>query len=229
MYNVFGSEDSVDCDVMVFVDVIGSVAESKLELAKYADLIQPLYDKPVNVNLAIVSDGIVTEVFKGTPDEVNNSLFSTYHLHKQIHPRMVLRFVPRNPGIKALRSMRAILSFISRTQYRGPVKTALVGTATDKYELLRDIRLAHISDLGHKNTNLIDFYKMLAFQMGQSFLLNFGIEAYTKKAIAQHCPELEPFLLRTPGYDPNDLDIFKNTWLQSFDPSKIPEYEELRK
>lgn len=229
IYNIFGSADSIDCDVMVFVDAIGSVADSKRIIDECISLLQPSFSKKVNVNLAIASEGIIQEVFKGTADEVNNSLFSTYHLHEQAHPRIVNKFVPRDPGIKALRAMRALLSFISRTQYRGPVKKALVGTATDKYELLREIKFSHITDLGHKNTNFADFYKTLAFQMGQSFLLNVGIEAYTKQAIAQQCPELEQFLLRNNGADPRVLDAFKDTWLSSFNPSSIPEYEELRK
>lgn len=229
IYNIFGSADSIDCDVMVFVDTIGNVADSKQVIEQCTNVIQPLYSKKVNVNLAIAADGIIKEVFKGTADEVNNSLFTTYHLHEQVHPRLVTRFVPRNPGIKALRAMRALLSFISRTQYRTPVKAALVGTATDKHELLKVIKFSHIADLGHKNISTTDFHKTLAFQMGQSFLLNIGIEAYTKQAIANHCPDLAPFLFRESGADPAVLDNFKDVWLTSFDPKSIPEYEELRK
>lgn len=228
-YHVFGSADSQDCDIMVFVDAIGSVAETRVQLAEYKTLLQPAHDKIVNINLAIVRDGIVTEVFKGTADEVNNSLIDTYAFHNQTSPLIITSRLKRDSGIKALRAMRGILSFISRTQYRGPIKQALAGTATDKHGLLKAIEFKYISDLGHKNTNLVDFYKTLAFQMGQSFLLNQGIEAYTKSDIGMRITDLAPFLNRIDGADVFILDNFKDVWLASFDPTQIPEYEELRR
>lgn len=229
IYNIFGSADSKDCDIMVFVNAIGSVAENKLIVARHTEVLQSLYDKQVNVNLAVVNNEIISEVFKGTPDEVNNSLIETYSLHQQKFPPQVTRRVERHAGIKALRSMRAILSFISRTEHRELVKQALSGTATDKHKALSAIQLGAIKELGNKNTDLIDFHKTVAFQVGQSYLLNIGIEVYTKSDIAFQFPELLPFLKRTGDGDPLILDRTKDLWLNSFAPENIPVYEELRK
>lgn len=229
IYNIFGSRDSRDCDIMVFVNTIGSVAESKRVVEECVNALQPLYAKKVNVNLAIIIGGYVAEVFKGTPDEVNNSVYYTYRYHEQAHPLKITGPVVRDPGIKALRSMRAILSFISRTSYREEVKVALNGTASDKHAFLSKLSFKTIVDLGHKNTDLIDFYKMVAFQIGQSYLLNVNTEVYTKYDIGATLPDLKPFLMRTGSGDVNDLDQIKDLWLGSFNPKLIPEYEALRK
>lgn len=228
MYNIFGSEDSVDCDVMFFVPAIGSVAESKALIATLSEELQKTQEKKVNGNLAVVSNGAVIEVFKGTADEVNNSLLTTYDYHHQEFPSQVMQHLPRDAGMKSLRSMRAILSFMSRTMYRGPIKAALTGSAVDKHSLLKEIVLALKLDLGHKNITQVDFYKMAAFQMGQSYLLNTGVEVYTKQAIASNCESLRPYLERRES-DSAAIDAFKTLWLESFDPNMIPQYEELRK
>ena len=228
IYQIFGSEDSRDCDIIVFVASIGSVAESRVTIESLRCQLQPFFNKDVNVNLAITVDGSLTEVFKGTPDEVNNSLYATYHLHKQAHPQQITKRLPRDTGLKALRSMRAVLSFMSRTRHRAQIKDALSGTAIQKHRLLGDIKFDGITDLGNKNSDMIDFHKMAAFQMGQSMLLNNGIEVYTKADIALHKPALAEFLSRRPDQI-NKLDDFKELWLRSFDPSNIPEYESLRR
>ncbi len=227
MYYVFGSKDSQDVDLIVLVDSIGLVAECRDKIKQLEAEYQPLFDREVNINLAVIRDGVVVDVFKGTPDEVNNSVATTYDLHPQSHPLHITRLLPRDSGVKALRSMRAILSFMSRTCWRMDIKAALSGTAIDKYALLEVIRFDTILDLGRKNTALIDFYKMLAFQMGQSYLLNTGIEVYTKSDIGRHLPALAPFLGRSRA-DPAILNDFKATWLGSFDPKSIPQHEELR-
>ncbi len=228
MYYVFGSHDSLDVDMVVLVDSIGSVAECRAQAKYWEAAKQPLFDRKVNINLAVMRDGVLVDVFKGTPDEVNNSILVTYALHNQAHPLHITRALPRDAGVKALRAMRAILSFMSRTCWRMSIKQALPGSAQAKHGLLEVIRVDHITDLRHKNTSLIDFYKTLAFQMGQSYLLNSGIEVYTKSDIGSHLPELAPFLSRTVGADPVVLDTFKVKWLGSFDPKAIPQFEQLR-
>lgn len=229
IYYIFGSSDSVDCDIMVIVDAIGTIAESKVAMEQYASVLQPHYDRKININLAVIQDGIIADVFKGSVDECNNSVLHTYNLHPQTHSLQITRTLPRDPGLKALRSMRAILSFISRTQYRDIVKQALIGNAINKHCALNDIQLSTITEFGRKNINTVDFYKMLAFQMGQSYLLNQDVEVYTKDDISQHLPVLKTYLYRIPHQNPIILDNFKTGWLRSFDPATIPQHEELRK
>lgn len=229
-YNVFGSEDSKDVDIMMFVCKIGNVAESKAKIEKYAAELQPLYDRKVNINFAVVNDGIVTDVFKGTPDEVNNSLFYTCKLHDQKYPMPVTQWVWRDPMLKSLRVMRILLSFISRTSHRNDVKRALAGTAKDKYTLLWYINFNEIMDLGDKNISLVDFRKAVAFQLGQAYLLNNDIEVYTKASLIGFIPALAPFLNREDTSDCGQiLDERRLRWLDSFNPEECPQFEELRK
>src|SRR5690606_25999473 len=124
----------------------------------------------------------------------------------QKHPLLITKWAERNSDIKSLRAMRAILSFMSRTQYRSLIKAALLGSATDKYELLKTIDFKSIKDLGNKKADLVDFYKTVAFQMGQSYMLNYGVELYTKDSIGMYLPKLQPFLKRIVGTDLGILD-----------------------
>jgi hypothetical protein len=203
------------------------VQENRELIHQFETTLQPFYSKKLNVNIASLRDGVVREVFKGTADEANNSLFSTYALHEQRFDQQIERAVPRDPGIKNLRAMRSILSLMSRTQYRMPIKNALRDSAVEKHSLLKEIRIDCISDIGHKNIEFSDFLKSLAFQMGQSYLLNTGIEVYTKRDIAEFIPYLRPILERRT-LDSRPLDEIRQTWLNSFDPATIPQYEDLR-
>ena len=67
---IHGSENSTDLDVIYVVDELPSLQECKTFCS----------DKDENRNLITVENGIVTSVYKGTPDEVNNSLLRTYNL-----------------------------------------------------------------------------------------------------------------------------------------------------
>lgn len=223
MHIVFGSQDSIDTDVMLFVDRIGTVSEANQTIEGCVLLSD---GKRLNVNLAVVADGIIVDVFKGTADEANNSVLQTYRLHDQVHQCPIVKMLPRDAGIKNLRAMRAICSFISRTEMRAQVKTALKGSAVDKYNFLLGCELDSIVDLGSKNSNLVDFHKMLAFQMGQAYLLNKSIEVYTKQDIAAQLEELRPALERSGVVQ---FDQFKKQWLSSFDPKSIPQFEVLKK
>lgn len=234
---VFGSEDSRDYDILYLIpkDITREdckpyfqIDASKKLCAEVAlDLITKGYyvDKPLNVNLAVLEDGVLTYVFKGPVCEVNNSVLATYQLHKQMFPLEITRSLPRNIGLKNLRAMRTMLSFISRTQYRSMVKEALNGSAVTKAEMLAIINFGYITKLGHKNTTLVDLYKTNAFQMGQCMALNEGVELYTKSAIADRYPQLRDALNRKSAHDPQILEEFKHQWLKSFDPTTIPQYE----
>lgn len=226
MHYVFGSADSRDFDVLVIVDKLGMVAENKAACKIQEDLLATIYqDKPLNVNIATQAGGQLTGVFKGTIDEVNNSIIDTYMLHTQPYQLQIAKRMIRDRGIKALRAMRILLSFMSRCQHRAIVKEALNGTAVDKHRVLSQIDLAEVVELGNKNTNLIDFHKTIAFQMGQSCALNCSnLELYTKQSIGLHFPVLAPFLSRESG-DQAMLEDFKKVWLATFDPAELPQKE----
>lgn len=216
IYNIFGSENSYDYDIMVYVDSLPSIQECK-ELCKDLELGYDLeigHDKKRNVNLAVLSEGKIVDVFKGSPDECNNSVFQTYHLHEkeghwnlQAHPLQVNGMVDRDVELKLARGLRVILSFLSRTSYRKFVKSALKGTTSDKLFVLENIILADIKDL-NKNVSITEFYKTVAFQIVQCMALMEGIEIYTKGDACYYCTPLSDYLYRFPCSG-HELDVQK--------------------
>lgn len=208
-YTIFGSKDSLDYDVMVYVDSIPPIQKCKELCAEYEELLKAeLPDKKINVNLAVVDDGQIVSVFKGTPDECNNSILLTHYFHEQKHPVLVKRRTERDVPLKLARGLRSVLSFLSRTEYRPLVKKALKGTAEEKLSALEQIDLAAIADLGKNNQDVVEFYKQAAFQIGQCLALIDGEELYTKEQIRSEFPRLGPYLQRLPK-DGVDLDSHK--------------------
>ena len=210
-YTIFGSDDSSDVDVMFYIDTLPELQICRQIATEASSLI--VTDREVDVNLCSVSNGIVTDCMKGTIDEVNNMIFFTHGLHAQEHYVPIQSLVARNIECKAARALRGILSFISRTEYREIVKSALRGNVEDKIKALRSIKLEKLSNLGKDKLVIEDFYKLFTFQVGQCIpLIEDGIELYTKKDISVHYPIFEPYLYRMLDVFP-DIDIYKNYFL----------------
>lgn len=199
-FQIFGSENSTDYDVMVFVDSMPQNIDIGHQWCKgfNDDLSHILTDKPLNSNFGIVVDGQVTEVFKGTPDEVNNALYYTYEHHTQYTHNLITHTVDRDIELKLMRVYRCILSFFSRSHLRTTVKMALKSDIFKKYSTLGLIDFVEITEFPHKKESLQDIYKVIVFQYGQLFSLLDGYEedSYTKNGIIKNYPELEPMLNR---------------------------------
>ena len=186
---IHGSEDSTDLDVIYVVDELPSLQECKTFCS----------DKEENRNLITVENGIVTSVYKGTPDEVNNALLDTYKFHEQEYPLLVERKVERDVHIKAIRAVRGILSHLSRSMFRPEIKNALRGSWSVRIETLRLIH-DHFDeiDFDHLQNNMSgdDVKKLIAFQIGQVLALTDFVELYTKSEIASYFTDLKPYLYR---------------------------------
>ena len=197
VFQVFGSESSQDLDCMVFVDHLGSTKQCHDLCTIYGASIRAISntDKEVNTNLAIIKDDVVVDCFKGTYEEVNNSLYITYDLHKQYYSRKIKRLVDRDIELKILRTIRVILSFLSRSQHRVVVKNALRSDIYTKIKALNNIDLSSI-DMGNKKVDPYDYCKVIAFQLGQTLSLIDGDELYTKESIGEYYPDLSPLLMR---------------------------------
>jgi|ETNvirnome_2_130_1030620.scaffolds.fasta_scaffold02745_9 hypothetical protein len=209
---IFGSSTSVDYNVLVIVGHMPEIYtchEWCVEL-EYS-LQEMLPEKPINVNLGVIKDGVITNVFTGTPDEVNNSVMSTYHLHKQWHGLTIRTKVPREPHLKLLSAARIALSFIKDEKYKDIVKKALTGDFKEKIETLEKINL---SDIEGDKISIGKIKKVLAFQFGQTLALLEGEELYTKECIAERYKELEPHLTRDPDAQLDVLEIFKKKFLK---------------
>ena len=219
-FQVFGSRSSVDLDVIVFVDEIPDKPHivHRLE-TKFNTQISEFTktDKQVNCNLAIIEDGVIRKVFKGTPDEVNNSLLLTYDFHRQFYPNKIEKLVERDVEFKILRTMRVLLSLISRTEYRTVVKLALQQDFHYKVKTLYscNIRLQTDNSYLNKNVSFSDFIKVYAFQIAQTLALLENIELYTKEDIIEMYPDLAPYINRDTSANLDVLEEYKIKLLDS--------------
>ena len=205
-FQIFGSENSTDYDVLVFVDELFDIDTNHSLCKKYdLELSKTLSDKPLNCNLGIIKDGLVVDVFKGVECEVNNALFYTYDLHKQYHPLLIKEPVIREYDLKIIRVHRTILSFFSRTELRGVIKPALRGDLRAKQPVLKMIDFTTMREFPGKKESIKDIYKVFAFQFGQLFSLVdcFEKDSYTKNGIIKNYPDLSPMLNRK---DLSDVD-----------------------
>jgi hypothetical protein len=186
---IHGSEDSTDLDVIYVVDELPSLQECKTFCS----------DKEENRNLITVENGIVTSVYKGTQDEVNNALLDTYKLHEQEYPLLVERKVERDVHIKAIRAVRGILSHLSKSMFRPEIKNALRGSWSVRIETLQMI-YDHFDEIDfdslQNNMSGDDVKKLIAFQIGQVLALTDFVELYTKSEIASYFTDLKPYLYR---------------------------------
>ncbi|MFK7079467.1 hypothetical protein V3470_13555 [Flavobacterium oreochromis] len=208
-YQIFGSQDSQDVDVVFFIDKMPETIQEKLNLSKeYSAILQPEFPtKNINPNLAVLENGIVKHVYKGTVDELNNALYYTYGLHNQKFDNQIVKSLPRDIDLKFLRSSRMILSFLSKTKYRIPIKVALRNNLQHKVQVLKEIDLATLANFG-KSKNEIAILKSIAFQIGQSMALHNGKECYTKSQIADCFPELRSYLAREINSDLSNLQFW---------------------
>lgn len=199
---IYGSEDSTDIDIAYIVDELPSLLECKKFCSEY---------KNENRNLITINNGIITNCYKGTIDELNNAILDTYKLHEQNTELLINRKVERDIPLKLIRSIRAMLSHLSRSQYRKEIKLALRSNWTTRLETLNNIRLDTI-DFDNLNNNMSreDILKLFAFQIGQCRpLILSNKEYYTKREIMddlEYNDMLKLYLKRIPHTNLDDID-----------------------
>lgn len=211
---IHGSEDSQDLDVYYIFDKLPSFDECRKFCSE---------DTNENRNIIVINNGVVTDCFIGTCDEINNGLIDTYNLHEQEHPLLVTKRLERDKEMKYIRATRGILSILSKTHYRPEIKNALNNNWNERLKALKSLDLTTIdfNNLG-KRMNGIDMLKVIAFQLGQSLGLIEGYEFYTKSSVANHYKDLKPFLYRKDA-DKDILNAFIKTMVDYLE--KIPVLE----
>lgn len=186
-YYLFGSENSQDYDVLVECENIPQNINEAHDICKKhnEELSILLPDKELNCNLITIKDNKIINCFKGTSDELNNCLYYTYDLHKQVFPNPILSPVERDINEKILRVSRFIITFYSRTELRTEIKAALRGNLLLKLAVLKKIDFVKMTDFPEKKEKKEDIKKVIAFQWGQIFSLLDGYEtnSYTKNGI----------------------------------------------
>ena len=214
MYFFFGSADSVDVDVVFLVEEL----PTSIELCHQFCITQKLFLTPqfpnqvLNVNVAVLTNGVISAVFKGLPDELNNAILATYTLHDQVFPNPITQKIDRNLPPKNERIARTLLAALTKTSQRPQIKTALKSDFATQCQTLSKVLPQIIFELNE--TTQIEFKKRMAFQIGQSLCLFQGMEVYTKSELAKIIPTLTPYLYRMPDTPlPDLIRIFKK-WLE---------------
>jgi hypothetical protein len=199
IWNIFGSETSIDCDVMVIVNKKLTPHESHQLCTVYKQKLHDISTKDINVNLAVIKDSVIEWVFKGTPDECNNSIYDTYGLHKQAqkYPCIVGKRMQRNVNLKIVRALRVILTFLTRTVLRKECKEALrINTVNARLAALEQVDFSKLDV-----PDVVNSYKTIAFQIGQTMALINGIEVYSKTDVGKLYANLVDFLARKEKTD----------------------------
>lgn len=158
---------------------IPNISECKILIEKYKNELQPFYDKKLDVHLSTIHDNIISDCSHGTIDEINNSIYETYHLHEQTSELIIDRLVNRDYRLKLARTLRTILTYYSRSCHRTIFKNALRGNIHDRLEALKILDITKTFPIS-KNRNIDDIYKSISFQTAQLLGLEQGIEIYTK-------------------------------------------------
>lgn len=185
---IHGSADSTDVDVMYIFN----------EIPAREDATRFCSDNSIeNKNIAVVRDGVVVWVYKGTVDEVNNALLRTIPLHD--NPECIITSpLERDILAKTIRVMRGSLTQCSRTEYRTTVKEATTSYSWKKrMQAFRHIHFWDIEDFGKQDR--VETLKFFAFQWGQLAGLALGKELYTKAEVAEMFPSVRKFLYREPS------------------------------
>ena len=198
---IFGSEDSVDVDMMYVVNKLPSIQEGR-EFINNEKI-----TNGIDVNLITIEDGIVIDTQKGNYDTVNNCLLDTYYLHKQEYPLFISKRLDRNIPMKTVEVVRYILSLLSRTQYRKEIKNALRSNWKTKIDVLSMIDFSTIdfTTINKGKMTKEDAFKNIAFQIGQVIGLIDRYELYTKRDICDKYEYLTPYIYRQKDSDFNEF------------------------
>lgn len=200
-YYRFGSKDSRDIDILIdHFDCKGE--ESDKDLIESLKKLHPEIEKEKwQINIIKIEDAFVIKSIpsKGSADSVNNSLFETYHLHKQNHPFPLKGLVERCRILALVKCLRAVLTSFAKysaptyyeTTIRPIIKSKLFKDWIDLLDKIDFNELQFDNDVIKKNQ-----LKSLAFHIGQTISLINNIEIYTKQELVYWHPELSNLIKR---------------------------------
>lgn len=203
---LYGSPDGVDHDVVVRVSRPLTTKETQSFNPVVEDMLNnetpaqySLADKKLDVNFAVVTNGNISWCFKGTPDELNNSLLLVYELQiaRQKHPNFVTSTLPRNITWKILRAVRVLICSLSRGNARALVEPVIKSVVfSPRIAVLKKIEFQSLEFTLRTRDRLEDIWKQVAFQMGQTLALVEGVELFSKHDCVTRYPVLEPLIYR---------------------------------
>ena len=153
---------------------------------KVYDYMLPYEDKPQNINLCTVENGIISSCYEGDCNELNNAILYTYTLHKQKCSCFIEKVATRRKHRKITSSMNTILRILNSQE---PLET---------------------QDLDNDKINVVQRRKM-AFQMTQTCALLNNVELYTKHDCIDYIGQAELFL---NGSRDISLNTLKHIYLE---------------
>lgn len=201
---IHGSEDSNDIDVFYVFEKMPSFRDAQLFCS----------EKGIeNRNIIVIENGLVIDCFKGTCDEIQNSLIATYGLHKQEYPLLLQNTVKRNIPLKAVRVLRCFLSHYSRTSARPVIKSALQSGSW--FQRLECVSNLDLDETEYGKNSVIEVRKVFAFQLAQILGLFEDREIYTKSEAALLYPGLRTYLYRESGNDGYILSKYFDDFIET--------------
>jgi len=230
----------VDYDVLLIVDELKTIDENHKLIKEWNEKLETqfveagLERKKVNCNLGVYGMGQIIAVFKGTYDEVNNSVYKTYNRHQQFFTLNIKAPYDRTNSdffkhLKLKRCYRFLLSFYSRVpELREDIKLALKGDFIKRHEVLSKIRFSTHKEFPKKKEKVIDIYKVIAFQLAQTICLFNGVEIFSKEGALSFYPQLANPIWRQPLTEHNYkfLDLLLGELL-SIGQQEIPKMKNL--
>lgn len=215
-----GSKTSVDNDIYLVVDEIPTKQEfSDLKHAMISD-----------VNCIKIENGQVVGCFKGTVDEINNSIYYTFDNHPQhIEECPVKSPVEREYFKKSVSSLREMLAFVSRTQYRDTVKKAIKSPDLSlKIDTLKSIKISEIKDF--EKAQKEEVYKFFSQQICMITSLIKSVkegnpESFDKEEFVLEYPKLKPFLFREKDKTEEHLPFLEDAISEYSDFLKVHLFE----
>ena len=210
---IHGSGDSLDVDVFYVFDKKPTYQECHIFCSNTDE----------NRNIIVIENGYVIDCFKGTIDEVQNSLIDTYGLHEQEYPLLISEKVQRNIILKTIRVVRCFLSHFSRTKYRDIVKKALKSHIWK--EKINTIEKLDLNIIDFSKNDIVEIHKVFAFQLAQIMGLYENVEIYTKSDASIKYPKLKKYLYREKDADMSDLIDMFDIFIQYCKSINVEQYE----
>ncbi|MCU0390148.1 MAG: hypothetical protein MUE81_03445 [Thermoflexibacter sp.] len=208
----YGSDDSKDQDVIIIIpdSLMPQIQEERKIMVN--DLLNK-QQKNWNATLATIQNGYLTDTIypKSWIDSLNNSLFTTYHLHAQQYENPIKGLLKRNKLLAIYKTARTVLSLLTRTHLRRDIRPIVNGIHSFdlKIKALKIINWHDIDDFNQRNAKNEDIWKTFAFYIGQNIsLIEHNIEIYTKKDLVLHHPALDSLIYRR-GVMPKDKSILQ--------------------
>lgn len=199
-YN-FGSSNSRDNDYVLVLDEPISLQFCKLISNFYKKHISDSFD----INFVTIENKKVSWCFKGTKDELNNCLYYT----SKLNSKLVL--VERDIGLKIFRTLRGIISYTSRTEYRKECKEVLRSNSIeDKISYIRKVTKDNLNIFVYNGkTEPEELFKFLSVQIIQTLALMNNKQLFTKndyiKYISSCYPKFEGIFFSDFDYIINNV------------------------